>query len=145
MSAGPRPSYAWVVTRYRSGLHLFLVLVVAASTQGLLFAQGAWLVNQDWIANTLCVNRDNPELNCDGKCQLKERMEQMDHHGTHSHDDPAALLELALTVRAHVAERLGTPVPPAEPARDPVAGLVLDTGREASRGVFHPPRAMDVA
>ncbi|MEM1054842.1 MAG: hypothetical protein AAGI52_04900 [Bacteroidota bacterium] len=128
---------------------LFLVLLLAASTQGLLFAQAAWLVNQEWIANTLCVNRDKPELNCDGKCLLAERMHQMQGHThgdhTHEHHDPAALLELALSVRAHVTERLGTPEPPTQAERDPAAGLFMDTGREASQGVFHPPRAIDRA
>ena len=136
------------MTRSALSVRFVLALVLAASTQGLLFAQGAWMVNQEWIADTLCVNRDKPELNCDGKCQLAERMKQMQgHHGdhTHEHSDPAALLELAISVRAHVTERLGSPEPSVQSERDPAAGLFMDTGREASRGVFHPPRAMDLA
>ena len=113
-----------------------VVLALVASTQGLLLAQSAWLVNQEWIAETLCVN---PGTDCDGKCQLADRMEHMGH-GEHSHDDPAALLELALSVRAQVAEAVGVPLPDAVDAADVVARDIADTGREASQGVFHPPR-----
>lgn len=150
------PPYRETVTRLALPLRLFLVLVTAASTQGLLLAQGAWLVNQEWIANTLCVNRDRPELNCDGKCQLADRMKHMSEMpGTHVHEagedhdhdhpDPAALLELAMSVRAPVAERLGLPVPPARAESGPAVGLHLDTGREVSLGVFHPPRTERLA
>jgi hypothetical protein len=128
------------VARLHSAARFAVVLALAVSTQGLLLAQAAWLTNQEWIAETLCVN---PETDCDGKCQLKDRMEAMQHHGshTHTHDEaPAPLLELALSVRAHVAERARVPAPHAEPARGPSAWLAMDTGREASQGVFHPPR-----
>lgn len=127
------------MARLHSAARFVVVLALAASTQGLLLAQAAWLTNQEWIAETLCVN---PETDCDGKCQLKDRMEAMQHGShTHSHDEaPTPLLELALSVRAHVTERAGVPAPHAEPARSPSAGLATDTGREASQGVFHPPR-----
>ena len=115
------------------------MLALAASTQGLLLAQAAWLTNQEWIAETLCVN---PDTDCDGTCQLRDRMEAM-QHGPHSHghdEAPTPLLELALSVRAHVAPRAEMPTPPSQDARGPSARPTEDTGREASQGVFHPPR-----
>ena len=130
------------MARLHSPARLVVVLALAVSTQGLLLAQAAWLTNQEWIAATLCVN---PDTDCDGKCQLKDRMEQM-QHGPHRHGtDETPLLELALSVRAHVAERAGVPAPHAEPARGPSAWLAFDTGREASHGVFHPPRTSAAA
>ena len=113
-----------------------LVLALVVSTQGLLLAQASWLVNQEWIAETLCVN---PGTDCDGTCQLSDRMEKMSH-GEHSHDDPALLLELALSVRAQVADAVDVPAPGAADAKGPRARELANTGREASRGVFHPPR-----
>ena len=129
------------VARLRLLVQTALVLTLAVSTQGLLVAQGAWLTNQDWIAETLCVN---PETDCDGKCQLADRMERM--HGMHGDHDashgPATtpLLELALSVRAHVAARATLAEPSARSASAPMAGPTTNTGREAARGVFHPPR-----
>ena len=33
-----------------------------------------YTVNRDYIAKTLCENRDKPKLNCNGKCQLMKNM-----------------------------------------------------------------------
>ena len=108
-----------------------LVLALAASTQGLLLAQAAWMTNQEWIAETLCVN---PGTDCDGKCQLADRMEQLEHgtHG-HSHESGLPLLELALSVRAHVTEHAAVPSPGATSVGGPLGRLAFDTGRAGWR------------
>ncbi|ASZ09927.1 hypothetical protein CK934_02485 [Chitinophaga sp. MD30] len=31
-------------------------------------------MNRDFIAKTLCINRDKPMMHCNGHCQLKKRM-----------------------------------------------------------------------
>ncbi|MBA5793861.1 hypothetical protein H1R17_06870 [Flavobacterium sp. xlx-214] len=33
-----------------------------------------YVVNYDYIVNELCVNRDKPELECNGKCHLAKQM-----------------------------------------------------------------------
>lgn len=35
-----------------------------------------YALNQEFIAEVLCVNQDKPELQCNGKCYLKEKLEQ---------------------------------------------------------------------
>jgi hypothetical protein len=35
-----------------------------------------FLANQNYIAKNLCENRDKPQMNCCGKCQLKKRLNQ---------------------------------------------------------------------
>ena len=86
------------MARLRSAARFAVVLALAVSTQGLLLAQAAWLTNQEWIAETLCVN---PETDCDGKCQLKDRMEAMQHHGSHTHThDEAPVSESCCSVCA---------------------------------------------
>lgn len=35
-------------------------------------------INQAYIAYNLCENRDKPEVNCAGNCQLSEKMNQAD-------------------------------------------------------------------
>ena len=118
---------------------LALVLALVASMQGLLFVQMAWQVNQEWIAETLCVNRARPELHCEGSCQLKERLAAQQKQDDESR---TVLLGVALSVTAHVAERPGIPAPEVQaevPHRArPSAGA--DTGVDAAQGVFHPPR-----
>lgn len=33
-----------------------------------------YIVNYDYIVNVLCENRDQPQLNCDGKCYLSKQL-----------------------------------------------------------------------
>lgn len=41
-------------------------------------------LNQDYIAKVLCINRDTPELQCNGHCVLMKKMQQ-----AQGSDDPA--------------------------------------------------------
>jgi hypothetical protein len=34
----------------------------------------AYVVNFDYIANELCINKDNKNLHCNGKCHLKSKL-----------------------------------------------------------------------
>ncbi len=33
-----------------------------------------YVINQDYIAEYLCINKDKPEIHCDGKCYLMEML-----------------------------------------------------------------------
>lgn len=35
-----------------------------------------YAVNQDYIAEFLCINKDKPELECNGKCHLKKELQK---------------------------------------------------------------------
>ncbi len=35
-----------------------------------------YLIDKDYIAEFLCVNKDKPELNCDGKCYLAKMLQK---------------------------------------------------------------------
>ena len=43
---------------------------------GKLFIALDFYLNQELIANTLCINRDKPELLCSGKCVLNTMLEK---------------------------------------------------------------------
>ncbi|MDC6404319.1 MULTISPECIES: hypothetical protein [Maribacter] len=49
-----------------------------------------YLYNQDYIAEVLCINKDKPMLNCDGKCYLakmiKEQQKEKQHQDVPSVD-----------------------------------------------------------
>lgn len=36
----------------------------------------SFVINQDYIAEFFCVNQDRPELECNGKCYLMQRLEE---------------------------------------------------------------------
>jgi len=35
-----------------------------------------YVINYDYISKVLCINKDKPELNCNGKCHLMKKLEQ---------------------------------------------------------------------
>lgn len=122
-----------------SGLRLLLVSCLVLSTQSLLLIQGAFVLRQDYIAEKLCVNRDRPEMECDGHCVLKERMGE--HH---KHEDTSGTDALALALS--VVPLLGTSTVPLgllseEPYEfgPPASSGVLEGHSE---GVFRPPQAV---
>lgn len=35
-----------------------------------------YVINQDYIAEYLCINKDKPDMHCDGKCYLMQMLEE---------------------------------------------------------------------
>ena len=52
---------------------LLLLALMSANLSGL-FIFAEFKINQKYIAATLCDNRNNPELGCNGKCYLMKKM-----------------------------------------------------------------------
>lgn len=52
---------------------IFLYLVAMIRPVGPLFT---YVINQDYILEFLCINRDKPELECNGKCYLMQMIEE---------------------------------------------------------------------
>ena len=120
----------------RVSLRLVVVGVLVLSTQGLLLVQGTFLLRQDFVMATLCVNRDRPELHCDGKCfltrQLREQQRREDERN-------AASLQVMLAVGSLISASEVLAEPPVrlhefngQPERFAPAPSLAE--------VFHPPR-----
>lgn len=58
---------------------LMSILVLSISTQDS-FMLMIFKLNQTHIATHLCVNRDNPEMECNGTCFLKKKMKEAHDH-----------------------------------------------------------------
>ncbi|SHK82700.1 hypothetical protein SAMN04488028_109112 [Reichenbachiella agariperforans] len=52
-----------------------LVLNTLASTLAVPLIYMDFGMRQDYIAEVLCINRDKPMLNCDGKCYLAKKLQ----------------------------------------------------------------------
>ena len=55
------------------------IFLVASTLSSSLFVPLIYLdfkVRQDYIATVLCVNRDKPELNCNGQCILMQKIKE---------------------------------------------------------------------
>lgn len=126
------------MARLRFLIRVALVAALVASTQGLLVIQVAFSLNRTEIAQTLCVNRDRPEIDCDGMCVLMERMAE--HAHDHGGEPAEGVLELALSVRSLVPETAALPPAPARAAGPVRAAPTLGPSDGAATGVFRPPR-----
>ena len=60
--------------RYLGGMGLALLIGVQALSLPLVVV--GFYLNQPMIAATLCVNRDRPELGCEGQCHLSTQVEK---------------------------------------------------------------------
>ncbi len=50
-------------------------------------------LNQDYIATVLCINRDKPEMQCNGQCVLMQKMnEAQDHTSQEENQAPEKLV-----------------------------------------------------
>ena len=54
-----------------SVLLAFLILLQSFSKVWIIFS---FKINQDYIARVLCINRDKPEMHCNGNCILMQRI-----------------------------------------------------------------------
>ena len=60
----------------RSFTAIFLLLALTSSQFSRLFVYAGFELNQNYIASTLCENRNKPELHCNGKCYLMKKLKQ---------------------------------------------------------------------
>lgn len=117
-------------------VRLMLVLALMVSTQGLLVVQGAFVLRQEFIAEKLCLNRERPDIECEGTCVLKSLLKEQREREEQQH----ARLEIALSISiiAHPSVELPMPTTRATawPTHIPVRLVEADSG-----DIFHPPRS----
>lgn len=53
-----------------------LILCVLGSLVRFAMPLTWYIANYDYITSELCINRDNPDIECDGMCQLEKKMHQ---------------------------------------------------------------------
>ena len=83
---------------FHSILRVAIVFVLCMGMQGTVLVEAFFLLRHDHIAAHHCVDRHNPESDCNGKCFLAKRVGEV--HGSHGADDGAA----RLTMRAPVVD-----------------------------------------
>ncbi len=60
----------------KKGTSIFLIFAVMAANFSWCFIYAGFEVNQQYIADKLCVNKSKPQLNCKGKCFLAKKLKQ---------------------------------------------------------------------
>lgn len=58
----------------KSIFSIFLALLILLQSFSKTWIILSFKINQDYIAKVLCINRNKPELHCNGKCVLMQRL-----------------------------------------------------------------------
>lgn len=126
----------------RSAFRLVLVCALLVSTQGMLLVNLAFKANARFIAETLCVNRARPELNCHGRCQLaKMRKAQEEREAKHVAGVEAVVGAFAATETTRPVVASGVTAPAVRAAL-PRPGDWMAGPEGRADGVFQPPRGV---
>lgn len=60
-----------VISAFKRKIAIALVFVFLLQVFSSLFIYADFIINNEYIATVLCINKKMPEMNCDGKCYLK--------------------------------------------------------------------------
>lgn len=68
--------YLCVVFDKQKYISIFLSLVIGLFTMKSALVMSYYIVFTDTFIENYCINKDKPELNCDGKCELSKLLER---------------------------------------------------------------------
>ncbi len=102
-----------------------------------------WKYNQRIIAQTLCENKSKPQLKCNGKCQLKKRLQQVSENKENEKTPPLQAFKLLKIDQFIPACRPAIPVHliGAFQTASPVAYAETLYRIDFIKYIFHPPQA----
>lgn len=75
---------------FRKLVSISLIICVLGSLLQFTIPVSWYITNYAHITTNLCINRDNPDIECNGMCQLKI---QMDHHNDHEGHESQKTIE----------------------------------------------------
>ena len=100
-----------------------------------------FIVNQDLIAATQCENRDKPELHCNGKCVLMQKLQLKPNEDKPAREMPELLrLEIAQFTCEKTLELDLTTLDSLQKTPFPNTNEALV--KPFASSVFHPPRQL---
>ena len=95
---------------------------------------GVYLLNKDYITDQFCINKDKPELKCNGKCHLQDTVAQQ------TEQEETNTLAQNLIIPVYVSNyTLELPMPILRIAKYEAVEAVLLNAYEAK--MFQPPQA----
>lgn len=113
---------------------LLLLCSVSVSLSGF-FVFAGFEMNKSYIAKELCINRDNPQLHCNGKCYLMRKLKQaQDKEQKQEQSFQKIQLQEAITVLPFIFKQY--------PIATVDLRIPLTTGMPVSQmnSIFHPPK-----
>jgi len=70
-----------------------MAITVVLQSLSLLYVECEYNVNKAYVSKVLCVNRDKPQMHCDGKCFLKK---ELNRNADHQRNDPSTTSSVSL-------------------------------------------------
>lgn len=116
---------------------ILLILCSVFASLSTLFVYAGFEMNQRYIAAELCVNKDKPQLHCNGKCYLMKKLKQAEEKEQKQERQFQKLqLQEALWVRPFVFKNY--------PVAEFILHVPLCTGMPSTSAVsiFHPPQVL---
>ena len=83
--------FALIEIRLRTLLAIFLSTLLSMPWLTKLAITADFFAHQDYIAANLCENRDKPELHCDGKCVLMQKLNMVEESDSQQKPIPEIL------------------------------------------------------
>lgn len=114
---------------------ILLILVLTLQCFSRLGMIAYYRINKSYIATVLCINKDKPQMRCDGKCYLAKQIRQEAERERHI---PGNLKEISETVLFCEAEISVGPAAAGRIERVYPFYLSSFTGAHGS-SIFHPP------
>jgi hypothetical protein len=65
-----------------AGSILILLVMVQSFTSWMIVAE--YIINKEYIAKNLCINKEKPKLHCNGKCQLMKKLVKEENQSSSS-------------------------------------------------------------
>lgn len=121
---------------FRTILAYLLILTLLAANCGQLFVYAGFELNQKYIATELCVNRDKPQLHCNGKCYLMRKLKQAEQkEKAHENENQRPVLQPGVIVEKFAL------TPPVFTISTYEASELQINLPERPTTIFQPPRA----
>lgn len=114
---------------------LLLLGSISINLSGL-FVVAGFEMNKSYIASTLCINKDKPQLHCNGKCYLMKKLKQaQDKEEQEAHQFQKIQLQEAIVSLPFLFKSYTIALP--------ALHVPLRTGMPLARvnAIFHPPQA----
>ena len=121
-----------ILQKLLSILLLFSLTFQCFSKLGILIS---YELNKDYIARVLCINKDKPEMHCNGQCYLHKKMQQDTEHKQQGQSTTGSKMELSLFCSTH--QHMAGPDPLM--SRLLYAPLLIKTYPTPARAILHPP------
>jgi hypothetical protein len=84
--------FAAAMSRNLLAFTLIFALLIANCTQ--LFVYAGFEMNQKYISTELCINRDKPQMHCNGKCYLMRKLKQAEQkEKAHENENQRPILQ----------------------------------------------------